>query len=410
MPGGAIESWTDFLARAGTSRERWSRRPRRRFSPATPAPAVLLLRLDQQAQGHPERASRRHDPDVALRAGCTTSPRRTTSGPGAPTASSGPGNFGMALGNTLTSGGTLVLQRTFDPVEALELMEAERVNFPFAWPHQWAQLEAAPNWRDVDLSSMLFTDYRFAIAHHPTVSGTGMEPGHAYGNTETFTHRPRASRRNSPQEVHAGQQRRGPAGQHVQDRRSADRRDRAARRARRDRVKGPTLMLRLYRHAARRDARRRGLLPHRRRRLCRRGRPAVLGGPAHRHHQDRRRQRLAARGRRGACHAIPASRSARRSACRTRRWAKWSSPASSRTTARALDAEEIRAFLQERLASYKVPRRVLFFGEDEISTHRQRQDQERRAARVGHQAPAERRLTPVKLQPSKGFVRHDADP
>ncbi len=25
-------------------------------------------------------------------------------------------------------------------------MAAERVNFPFAWPHQWAQIEAAPNW------------------------------------------------------------------------------------------------------------------------------------------------------------------------------------------------------------------------------------------------------------------------
>lgn len=50
------------------------------------------------------------------------------------------GNFAMALGNTLASGGSLVLQPTFDPSEALELIEKERVNFPFAWPHQWAQL------------------------------------------------------------------------------------------------------------------------------------------------------------------------------------------------------------------------------------------------------------------------------
>ena len=32
-----------------------------------------------------------------------------------------------------------------------------------------------------------------------------------------------------------------------------------------------------------------------------------------------------------------------------------------------LDAKEIREFLRERLASYKVPRHVLFFREDEIS-------------------------------------------
>ncbi|HET9974523.1 MAG TPA: hypothetical protein VFQ68_40265 [Streptosporangiaceae bacterium] len=33
----------------------------------------------------------------------------------------------------------------------------------------------------------------------------------------------------------------------------------------------------------------------------------------------------------------------------------------------SLEAEEIRSFLRERLASYKVPRRVLFFRPDEIT-------------------------------------------
>ena len=37
-------------------------------------------------------------------------------------------------------------------------MAAERVNYPFAWPHQWAQVEAAPNWHTADLSSMRFAD------------------------------------------------------------------------------------------------------------------------------------------------------------------------------------------------------------------------------------------------------------
>jgi fatty-acyl-CoA synthase len=97
------------------------------------------------------------------------------------------GNFAMALGGTLSSGGSLVLQRTFDAAEALELMQTERVNFPFAWPHQWAQLEAAPNWSEVDLSGMRFADRKTAIARHPTVSADWSEPGHAYGNTETFT-------------------------------------------------------------------------------------------------------------------------------------------------------------------------------------------------------------------------------
>jgi fatty-acyl-CoA synthase len=97
------------------------------------------------------------------------------------------GNFTMVLGSTLASGGALVLQSTFDAAEALDLMQAERVNFPFAWPHQWAQLEGAPNWGRVDLSSVKFADFKTPIAHHPTVSTEWYEPGHAYGNTETFT-------------------------------------------------------------------------------------------------------------------------------------------------------------------------------------------------------------------------------
>lgn len=99
------------------------------------------------------------------------------------------GNFGMALGTTFASGGALVLQSTFDAAEALELMQAEKVNFPVAWPHQWAQLESAPNWSRVDLSSVRFADFDVTpIPRHPTVSADAwFEPRHAYGNTETFT-------------------------------------------------------------------------------------------------------------------------------------------------------------------------------------------------------------------------------
>src|SRR5207302_9336449 len=113
------------------------------------------------------------------------------------------GNFALALGATLASGGALVLQPTFRAAEALELMQAERVNFPFAWPHQWAQLESAPNWNRVDLSSIRFADFNSPFARHPTVSSKWFEPGHAYGNTETFTITT-CFPANTPPEVHAG--------------------------------------------------------------------------------------------------------------------------------------------------------------------------------------------------------------
>ena len=97
------------------------------------------------------------------------------------------GNFAMAIGGTLSAGGTLVLQRTFQPEEALDLMACEKASFLFAWPHQWAALETAANWKSVDLSALKYIDVDSPIARHPTVRTSWVEPRHCYGNTETFT-------------------------------------------------------------------------------------------------------------------------------------------------------------------------------------------------------------------------------
>ena len=97
------------------------------------------------------------------------------------------GNFSMALGAPLAAGGTLVLQRIFEPAAALRLMETEKVDFLFAWPHQWAQLIDAPNWLDTDLSALKYIDIDSSITRHPSVKTSWIQPHHCYGNTETFT-------------------------------------------------------------------------------------------------------------------------------------------------------------------------------------------------------------------------------
>lgn len=97
------------------------------------------------------------------------------------------GNFSMALGGALTSGGSLILQSTFQPEEALALIEQEKATMILAWPHQWEQLIAAPNWDSVDLSSLIYMDSKSPIAQHPTTKLNWREPYAAYGNTETFT-------------------------------------------------------------------------------------------------------------------------------------------------------------------------------------------------------------------------------
>jgi acyl-CoA synthetase (AMP-forming)/AMP-acid ligase II len=93
----------------------------------------------------------------------------------------------MVVGATLARGGSIVLQRTFDPVEALRLMAAERVSFLFAWPHQWEQLVGAPGFAETDLSALVELDPESPIAQNPTVHTRWIEPRHAYGNTESFT-------------------------------------------------------------------------------------------------------------------------------------------------------------------------------------------------------------------------------
>lgn len=97
------------------------------------------------------------------------------------------GNFAIGIGGTLSAGGTLVLQPTFQPEQALAIMEAERVSYIFAWPHQWAQLVDAKNWLDVDLSALKYIDANSPVASHPTVDSQWIDATHSYGNTETFT-------------------------------------------------------------------------------------------------------------------------------------------------------------------------------------------------------------------------------
>lgn len=97
------------------------------------------------------------------------------------------GSFVQAFGAALTPGGALVLQSTFNPAEALDLMDREKATMAIAWPHQWPQLQAADNWADVDLSALKYVDPKFAIGDHPTVTATWEEPSATYGATETFT-------------------------------------------------------------------------------------------------------------------------------------------------------------------------------------------------------------------------------
>ena len=96
------------------------------------------------------------------------------------------GNISMVLGAALSTGGAVVLQRFFDAEEALRLIEQEKLAFINGRPHQWARLQAAANWASADLSSLKYIPRGEMIQEHPTVD-TDWDVPMAFGTTETMT-------------------------------------------------------------------------------------------------------------------------------------------------------------------------------------------------------------------------------
>lgn len=96
------------------------------------------------------------------------------------------GNFVMAFGSTFTVGGCLVLQRYFDPDEALALFVSEKVTLPHLWPHQEARLTECPGWLEADLSFITHVDANLILATQPSIKSQWRQPN-GYGMTETFT-------------------------------------------------------------------------------------------------------------------------------------------------------------------------------------------------------------------------------
>jgi acyl-CoA synthetase (AMP-forming)/AMP-acid ligase II len=96
------------------------------------------------------------------------------------------GNISLVIGTALSTGGAAVLQPVFDAAAALEVIERERVTFLTGRPHQWARVQAAPNWAGADLSSLKYVTKGELIGEHPTVRTNWITPM-AFGTTETMT-------------------------------------------------------------------------------------------------------------------------------------------------------------------------------------------------------------------------------
>lgn len=91
-----------------------------------------------------------------------------------------------AMGSTLAGGGCWVVQEVFEPRAALALLARESVTEPYTLPHQTAMLAEHPDWATTDLSSLTCVYGKSAFSRHPTVHGdTGWIMPVGYGLSET---------------------------------------------------------------------------------------------------------------------------------------------------------------------------------------------------------------------------------
>lgn len=186
-PRGVIESWEGFLARGGGVAVV---RVEARAETVKPSDPGMLL-FSSGSTGRPKGVLNAH------RAVCIQSwrwPRMYSIEEQYPVRFWSPnglfwsGNWSLGLGGTLSGGGTVVLQQTFDPAASIRLFQQEQVSLPYCWPHQWAQIEEQPGWADADLSNFWYMDAETMLRHPPrSIPRQRDDPRASYGSTETFT-------------------------------------------------------------------------------------------------------------------------------------------------------------------------------------------------------------------------------
>jgi acyl-CoA synthetase (AMP-forming)/AMP-acid ligase II len=93
----------------------------------------------------------------------------------------------MSLGATLAAGACLVLQETFEPAGALALIERERASVVHAFPHQEAALGEQPGAARRDLSCVRKTRFSSPLARLAGIEKDVWGIDASYGLSETFT-------------------------------------------------------------------------------------------------------------------------------------------------------------------------------------------------------------------------------
>jgi acyl-CoA synthetase (AMP-forming)/AMP-acid ligase II len=271
-----------------------------------------------------------------------------------------------AVGAALAAGACSVLQEVFEPGAALALLARERVTEPYGLPHQIAAMEEHPDWSSTDLSALRCVFGKSAFARHPSVTDPDRHWQFpvGYGLSETcasfathFSDVPRAVQRESMGPLLPGNELR------VVD--PATRRELGAGEEGELTVRGPTLMEH-YVGVRREDCLDAEGFFHT-------GDVGWYDDAGFVHFAGRRTEMIKT----GMANVSPAELEVAMRACRPVKLAWVVGVPDDALGQRVVmcvtlkegmtaTEEEIKAFLAERVAAYKVPRHVLFFEEGAI--------------------------------------------
>ena len=180
---GAMESWESFLARGATVLADIVRQRARQVAAADAGGLFFSSGTTSLPKGilHAQRAFTIQWwrwPRVL----CMREPVRAWTGNGFFWSA----NVTMMIGTALSTGGSVVLQPLFEPEASLRLIQQERVTFLLGRPHQWARLQALPAWQEADLGSLRYVTKGELVMSHPTVH-TDWQLPNSFGTTETMT-------------------------------------------------------------------------------------------------------------------------------------------------------------------------------------------------------------------------------
>jgi acyl-CoA synthetase (AMP-forming)/AMP-acid ligase II len=93
----------------------------------------------------------------------------------------------MSIGGAFAAGARLLLQEIFEAGAALDMIEAERATAVHAWPHQQKALGEHPSAASRDLGSVRKVDFSAPIAKLAGIERDEYGVGASYGLSETFT-------------------------------------------------------------------------------------------------------------------------------------------------------------------------------------------------------------------------------